>query len=332
LKGLVGLATGTPLTLAYFASRQLRGRIARRLREGNYDLIYVFSSSMAHYVDGEASHPVVMDFVDVDSDKWIQFADKTRPPLAWLYRTEGMRLRSYEAEVARSARLCVLATAAEEALLKSFAPWANTAVIPNGIDLDHFTPVASAVADPTLIFTGAMDYLPNIDAVHYFCSDIYPVVRREVPEVRFLIVGLNPPASVLRLGRLPGVVVTGTVPDVRPFYAQASVCVAPLRIARGVQTKILQGMAMGLPVITTSRGCQGIEARPGQDLLVEDDPIVFATRLVELLRNPTLRCGLGRRARAFVEAHHPWESSLARLEALLRSTAASQPGSMVSPA
>lgn len=332
LKGLVGLATGTPLTLAYFASRQLRGRIARRLSEADYDLIYVSSSSMAHYVDGGASRPVVMDFVDVDSDKWTQFGHKTRPPLTWLYRMEGRRLRSYEAEVARWARVCVLATAAEEALLKSFAPWANTAVIPNGVDLDHLTPVARAVTDPTLIFTGAMDYTPNIDAVHHFCSDIYPRVRKEVPEVRFLIVGLNPPASVLRLGRLPGVVVTGAVPDVRPFYAQASVCVAPLRIARGVQNKILQAMAMGLPVVATRRACEGIEARPERDLLVEDDPEAFATRVVELLRDPVRRVGLGRSARSFVEAHHAWEASLARLDALLRSAAVSQTAPEASPA
>jgi sugar transferase (PEP-CTERM/EpsH1 system associated) len=320
---LLGLATRTPLTLRFFASGKLRGRVAHALHGGDVDLLYVSSSAMAQYVEWRAGIPVVMDFVDIDSDKWLQYSRKSRSPFAWLYRVEGMRLRRYEAAVARSAQLCVLATSVEEALLKAFAPWAHTAVVSNGVDLRHFAPGAGTAQDPTLLFTGAMDYLPNIDAVCYFCTDIFPRVRREVPEARFLIVGLNPAASVLRLSRLPGVVVTGAVPDVRPFYAQASVCVAPLRIARGVQNKVLQAMAMGLPVVATHRASAGIEARPGQELLVEDDPAAFAARIVRLLKDPTARSALGRRARAFVETHHAWEASLAKLDGLLRSTAAS---------
>lgn len=332
INSLLGLVTGIPLTLRYFASKELRDRIARQLREVDYDLIYISSSAMAQYVDWGTETPVVMDFVDVDSDKWTQLGQRTRSPLAWLYRVEGRRLRGYEASVARSARLCVLATAAEEALLKTFAPWAQTAVIPNGVDLKYFAPHEATVHDRVIIFTGAMDYLPNIDAVCYFCTDIYPRIRREVPEVRFFIVGLNPAASVLRLSKLPGVVVTKAVPDVRPFYGRASVCVAPLRIARGVQNKILQAMAMGLPVVATSRACGGITARPEQDLLVEDDPARFAARVVELLKDPAARSAMGRRARAFVESDHAWESSLARLDGLLLSVASSAPNSTVSSA
>jgi sugar transferase (PEP-CTERM/EpsH1 system associated) len=323
LKGLVGFPAGTPLTLSCFASRKLRGRIARRLSEADYDLIYVSSSSMAQYVEGTAA-PVVMDFVDVDSDKWTQYGQRTRPPLAWVYRTEGRRLRRYEAGVARWARLCVLATAAEEALLRSFAPWANTAVVPNGVDLAYYAPNGEGGSEPVLIFTGAMDYRPNIDAVRFFCTDIFPSVRREVPEARFLIVGLNPAPSVCRLASMPGVVVTGAVPDVRPFYAGASVCVAPLRIARGVQNKVLQAMAMRIPVVATRRACEGIAARPGHDVIVEDDPGAFAARVVELLKRPAARAALGRRGRAFVEAHHSWETSLARLDGLLHSASMSR--------
>jgi glycosyltransferase involved in cell wall biosynthesis len=214
----------------------------------------------------------------------------------------------------------VLATPAEEALLKSFAPWANTAVVPNGVDLDYFAPNGRNVAEPTLIFTGAMDYLPNIDAVRYFCDEIYPRVRREVPQTRFLIVGLNPHPSVLQLATLSGVIVTGAVPDVRPFYAQASVCVAPLRMARGVQNKVLQAMAMGLPVVATPCAASGIRAQADRDLLIEEDPVVFAARVVDLLRKAGERAALGQRARAFVEAHHSWESPLSKLDELLRST------------
>lgn len=322
VKGLVGLATGSPLTLGYFGSRKLRDRIVRRMREIPYDLIYVSSSCMAQYVEwGQV--PVVMDYVDVDSDKWTQYGRKTRFPLGWIYRTEGQRLRCYEAAVAWKARLCILATRVEEALLRSFAPWANTAVVPNGVDLKYYAPNGKKGTDPVLIFTGAMDYLPNIDAVHYFSSEIYPRIREEVPEARFLIVGEKPAASVLRLSRLPGVVVTGAVPDVRPFYAKASVAVAPLRIARGIQNKILQAMAMGLPVVATSGACQGIEARPEEGVLIEDDPVTFAARVGGLLKDPVAQVTLGRRARAFVETHHSWAASLTRLDDLLRAVIAS---------
>jgi sugar transferase (PEP-CTERM/EpsH1 system associated) len=319
LKGCVGLVTGRPITLCCFSSYRLRERLSRRLREEAYDLIYVSSGAMAQYVEDARSIPVVMDFVDVDSDKWIQYAERTLPPLAWVYRAEGRRLREYEASVARWARLCVLATGVEETLLRSFAPWANTAVVSNGVDLEHLSPEKRAIDEPILIFTGAMDYLPNIDAVEYFCTDIFPRVRKAIPESRFFIVGQNPAPSVLRLSKIPGVTVTGPVPDVRPFYGRAAVCVAPLRIARGVQNKILQAMAMGLPVIATHRACQGIEAQPGKDLLIADDSEAFAEKTVELLRKPETRAALGQRARSFVEARHSWDASLAKLEDLLHS-------------
>src|SRR5216684_3928695 len=244
LKGLGGLATGGALSVSSFHSRGLRRQVARRSHERPYDLVYAYSGPMAQYARG-LGIPLVMDFVDVDSDKWRQYADHSRPPLSWLYRVEGRRLQAAEADIARWARVCLLATQAEESLLQSFAPWARSAVIPNGIDLAYYEPVAAPAAQPVVMFTGAMDYLPNIDAVCHFCADILPRVRREIPETRFYIVGLNPSPDVLRLASMPGVTVTGKVPDVRPYYARAGVCVAPLRIGRGIQNKVLQGMAMG---------------------------------------------------------------------------------------
>ncbi len=316
LKGLAGLATGSSLTLPYFASRGLHARLARRLASNKYDVVYASSSAMAQYVEG-VDLPLVMDFVDVDSDKWSQYAQHTRPPRSWLYRAEGRRLQACEAEIAETARICLLATAAEEAMLKSFAPGAHTAVIPNGIDVAYYAPMTGEPAQATLLFTGAMDYLPNIDAVCYFCADILPLVRRQIPETRLYIVGLHPAPEVRRLANTPGVFVTGAVPDVRPYYARATVCIAPLRIGRGVQNKVLQAMAMGLPVVASGVAHRGIEAEPGKHLYVEDDPAAFASRLIHLLRSPEERRTLGRQARAFVEAHHAWESSLARMEALV---------------
>jgi sugar transferase (PEP-CTERM/EpsH1 system associated) len=309
-RGLLALATGGCLSVEYFRSRRLARRLAARAAAGPWDLVYVSSSPMARYAAALAgSAPVVLDLVDVDSDKWIQYAARRRPPVSWLHRLEGRRLRRYEAEITRWGRLAVLTTPAEEALLRSFAPWARTAVVPNGVDLDYYAPGEPATA-PTLIFTGAMDYFPNADAVEHFCEEILPRVARAVPGTRFLIVGLNPTPSVRRLAARPGVTVTGAVPDVRPYYRESSVCVAPLRVARGVQNKVLQAMAMGVPVVATAAAAQGIGARPGQHLLVASGPEAFASAVIDLLRDPARRAALGRAGRAFVEASHSWRASL----------------------
>jgi len=320
VKGLTGLATGGPLSLPYFQSRGLRRRLAHRMADVPFDLVYASSTPTAQYARA-LGRPVVMDFVDVDSDKWRQYAERTGPPMSWLYRTEGRRLQAAEADIARWARLCVLATGSEENLLRSFAPWAETTVVPNGIDLEYFRPMERAAVPAAVIFTGAMDYLPNIDAVAYFCHEILPRIRGAIPATRFYIVGLNPSSEVQRLGSIPGVVVTGTVPDVRPFYARAAVCVAPLRIGRGVQNKVLQAMAMGLPVVATGVAQRGLEAKPGTHLHVEDEPVAFAARVVRLLNSPPERTAMGLQGRAFVEAHHAWDASCSRLEGLLGSIA-----------
>jgi sugar transferase (PEP-CTERM/EpsH1 system associated) len=312
-RGLAGLALGRSLSIAYFRSRRLSRRLTRRLRGGGYDAIYVSSSPMVDYVR-RARLPVVMDFVDVDSDKWTQYAAKQRPPRSWAYRLEGRRLRAFEAEAVRWGNRCILATAAEETLLRSFAPWARTSVVPNGVDLDGYGPPADA---PTVIFTGAMDYLPNVDAVEHFCGDIFPAVARAVPGARFLIVGLNPGPAVRRLAELPGVTVTGAVPEVRSYYRQAAVCVAPLRIARGIQNKVLQSMALGVPVVATSAAARGLESRPDEHLLVEDDPARFAQAVISLLGDRDGRRRLAERARGFVERNHSWPAILARIEALV---------------
>jgi polysaccharide biosynthesis protein PslH len=317
-KGALGMARRVPVTLSYFDSPDLRTRVDRLLAEWRPDLIYVSSSSMAPYVEGRSDLPVIMDFVDVDSDKWAQYSRRSRGPARWLYRREADWLRRYEARVATWATCCLLTTRAEEELLRSFAPWARTAVIANGIDLDEFAPARREAVEPVMLFTGAMDYRPNIDAVAFFAERILPAIRRDVPAARFLIVGLNPAPAVVRLGRLPGVTVTGAVPDVRPYYGRAAVAVAPLRIARGIQNKVLQAMAMGVPVVATGLACRGLEVRPGIDLVVEDDPDLFAARTAALLRDTPAQLELGQRARAFVEAHHSWAASLGQLDQVIQ--------------
>jgi glycosyltransferase involved in cell wall biosynthesis len=197
--------------------------------------------------------------------------------------------------------------------------------VANGIDLTYHAPLREEATHPAVLFTGAMDYLPNVDAVQYFCDAILPLVRRELPDTMFLIVGKDPSPEVRRLAGMSGVVVSGSVPDVRPYYARAGVCVAPLRLGRGVQNKVLQGMAMGIPVVATTVAARGIDAQAGRHLEVADEPDGFAAHLVRLLRDPAQRKRLGRNGRGFVEANHAWEGSLARLDGLLAEVARRPP-------
>ena len=315
-RGMAGLVGGGTVTLSYFYSRGLARQLDRRRHGGEFDVVYASSTAMLQYVPSR-DIPLVMDFVDVDSDKWRQYGERRGAPLSWLYRTEARRLQACEGDIARRARVCLLATEVEEQQLRSFAPWAYTAVVPNGIDTVYYSPQPRAIDPPAVIFTGAMDYLPNVDAVQYFCADVLPLIRRDVPEAVFYIVGLNPSGDVRRLAQRAGVVVTGAVPDVRPYYARASVCVAPLRIGRGIQNKVLQGMAMGLPVVASPLAARGVRAEAGVHLEVADGAVAFAGHVTRLLKEPEARRDLGDAGRACVEAHYSWARSLSGLEELI---------------
>jgi sugar transferase (PEP-CTERM/EpsH1 system associated) len=268
---------------------------------------------MAQYVP-VTDAPVIMDFVDVDSDKWRQYGAHFRGPRAWVYRREAERLGAEEVAAARVAARCVVATEREAALLRGLAPWAPISVVPNGVDLEYFAPPAAPGGDPTIVFTGAMDYFPNVDGAGFFAERILPRVRGAAPEARFVVVGKNPAPAVRRLSARAGVTVTGAVPDVRPYLGQAAVAVAPLRVARGIQNKLLEAMAMGRPTVATGRAHEGLEARPGEDLLVEDRPEAFADAVVGLLRSAELRERIGRSGRRFVERRHAWSASMAELD------------------
>jgi sugar transferase (PEP-CTERM/EpsH1 system associated) len=312
-RALLHLASGGSATVAYFQSPELEARVATALAQP-VDLVIVSSSAMAPYVPRHVSAPVIVDFVDVDSDKWLQYGRSLPFYKAWLFRLEGARLRRCELAAAQRAAASLVATRPEAALLGSFAPWAPTTVIPNGVDLEYFTPPARPADGATIVFTGAMQYVPNVDAVRHFCDAILPRVRARCPDSRFVIVGKDPAPAVQRLGSRPGVIVTGAVPDVRPFVRSAAVAVAPLRIARGVQNKILEAMAMGVAVVATGKAHEGLDARPGEHLFVEDDPARFADAVVRLLGSRGLRDQVGRAGRRFVEASHSWAASMAELD------------------
>jgi sugar transferase (PEP-CTERM/EpsH1 system associated) len=316
---LFALFTNKPLSVASFYSRALARKIARRLRSERFDRIFVSCSAMTEYVRHVSDIPKVVDFVDVDSEKWRLYADYRPFPLSWIYRLEAKRLARYEEEIVQGFDHSLFISDREVALFQQRVKNRPISFIGNGVRLDYFSPQDKSCADqPFIVFTGVMDYFPNIDAARYFCEEVFPLIRGALPDAHFYIVGRNPSWQVGKLGCQPQVTVTGAVPDIRPYLKKAMIAVVPLRIAGGVQNKILEAMAMGLPVVGTSKAFQGIHATVTDGIRIADEPKEFARQVLMLLKDPRLRRQCSLQARRYVERYHCWEDYGAHLDQLLR--------------
>lgn len=324
LKSLTGLLTGEALTLAYYRSEGMQQWVQAMASQHSLQASVVFSSAMAQYAQPLAPQvPMLVDFVDVDSAKWTQYAPAHRWPLSMLYRREGQRLLAYEREVAAQARRSYFVTPNETALFVSQAPECRDKVqsLSNGVDADFFAPDPQrpspfAPDEQAVVFTGAMDYWPNIDGVSWFVAEMLPRLRAHWPRARFYIVGRSPTAQVQALAG-EHVVVTGTVPDVRPYLQHAAAVVAPLRVARGIQNKILEAMAMQQAVITVNSCADAIGATPEQGLLRAETPDGFVQALQPLLDIPGHAAEVGLCARAYVERGFSWQAHLSGIDACL---------------
>lgn len=316
------LLAGRPLSPAFFASEELQAGIARRAALRAFDVAVSFSSSTGPYVAGLAT-PFVADFVDLDSRKWALYAAARPWPLSRLYALEEGRLLRYERELAGQAYRTLVRTEAERQDCVRLIPGGRFEVLRNGVDLDYFVPAAAPATALGVVFTGVMDYFPNVEAVRFFCGEVWPLVIREEPRATFTIVGSRPTHAVRALARHPGVVVTGFVPEVLPFLHGARLAVAPLRLARGVQNKVLEAMAAGLPVVATRAAFRGVGCSEGEGVLVAEAPEELAALVLRLLRDPALALEQGAAGRRYVERHHRWEDALAVLEQILRDAAAS---------
>jgi sugar transferase (PEP-CTERM/EpsH1 system associated) len=331
LRSLAGLLTHQALGLRYYRDVGLQAWVNRTLVNHKIDATIIFSSVMAQYVSsasGGTLPPMLVDFVDVDSAKWTQYATNRKWPLSWLYRREGERLLAYERAVAIRAQRSFFVTENETTLFREMAPESanRIGVISNGVDADYFSPdpaftspfAGSSVHldEIPLVFTGAMDYWPNIDAVTWFVQRILPGLLRAWPQLRFYIVGRSPSPAVLGLVS-SSVVVTGTVPDVRPFLQHAAVVVAPLRVARGIQNKILEAMAMARPVVASQSCVEAIDARSGEDLISASDATDFVREIDALLKAPTHATAVGRSGRQRVLQTYSWDAHLGRLDKYL---------------
>jgi sugar transferase (PEP-CTERM/EpsH1 system associated) len=317
MRSLPYLLTVTPLTVPYFYSAELQREIDKALSLVSYDRIFVYCSAMAQYVTSAGSIPMVMDLVDVDSEKWTQYAAHTSFPFSIVYRREGWTLQIYERTVCERASCVLVSTEREAQLARRIAPGALVQVLPNGVDTEYFKPAPEASRESAVIFTGDMGYFPNEEAVIYFARQVLPLIRREVADVRFLIVGRNPGRRVQDLSKIGGVEVTGFVPDVRTWLAKARVAVAPFTITAGIQNKILESMAFGLPVVATSRATQGL-SRPVAGMVDTGDTAEeLASKAVVLLRDSELACSKGVDGRRLVMENYSWATAIERLLRLL---------------
>lgn len=323
LRSLTGLVTGRPLTLPYYRDRRMERWVKARLSQGVRRAL-VYSSSMAQYLLPYQEVHRIIDFVDMDSDKWRQYAGSHPFPLSLLYRREAARLFAFERSVARAFAASLFVSPAEAELFRRQAPESAARVfaISNGVDTEYFSPQASLPSpyppgEQAVVFTGAMDYWANVDAVCWFAEAVWPALSAAHPAAVFYIVGARPEARVRALAGLPRVVVTGAVADVRPYLAHARLAVAPLRIARGIQNKVLEAMAMARATVVSPQALEGIAARPGEEVAVADGAGEFLSRCAALLADPARAEVLGRRARARVLADYGWDAHLARLDGLL---------------
>jgi sugar transferase (PEP-CTERM/EpsH1 system associated) len=310
------LLEGKPVSLTLFDSPRMREFVSQVLALPKLESVFTFSGQMAQFVPERLRQRFVMDFVDMDSAKFAAYAD-AGGPLAAVHRREAARLFAFEREVAARADVSLLVSEAEAGLFRARAglPQADIRALPNGVDVDFYRPGttdAAAAPNPLIVFTGQMDYAPNVDAARWFAREVLPLV----PGATFAIVGRNPAAAVKALGS-DRVLVTGEVPDVRTWLAAADIVAAPLRLARGIQNKVLEAMAAGRPVVASPAAFEGIEAEPGRDLLVADGARAQATAIRDLLADPARAAAIGASARRRMEEAYRWDARLAPLESLV---------------
>ena len=311
------LPVTTPSSMGYFYSPALAQRVRRRLADQKWDLIFVHCSSVAQYVQHVRDVPKLLDFGDMDSQKWIEYANYKPFPISWGYRFEGAKMMRAEKRLARRFDVCTATTRAEWQTLEDYGTGAATDWFPNGVDSDFFCPADEPYDADTLSFIGRMDYYPNQECMSRFCDQVWPLLRARRPDLKLLIVGADPSPAMSKLGERPGVTVTGSVPDVRPYVRKSAAMVAPLAIARGTQNKILEAMAMGVPVVTSRVAAAGVDADAGAHLVVADSPREQADAIIKLLDSPAERHRLALAGRQRVLSHHAWAQSMKRLDGII---------------
>lgn len=317
LRMVARLPTATPSSMGYFYAPELRRRVRELHRRHRYDAVFVHCSSVAQYAVGLERTAKVLDFGDMDSQKWLEYANYKPYPLSTGYWWEGVKLARAERRLAHQFDLCTATTKAELATLNQLAPGISSDWFPNGVDHQFFSPDGEDYDAEAISFIGRMDYYPNQECMLRFCHEVMPLIRQRRPNAKLFIVGAEPIPAIRKLAELPNVTVTGSVKDVRPYVLRSAVMVAPLAIARGTQNKILEAMAMAVPVVTSTVAAAGVDVVPGEHLLVADGAAECAQATLRLMDDRAVRQRLAEAGRARVISHHHWPTSMARLDGIL---------------
>jgi sugar transferase (PEP-CTERM/EpsH1 system associated) len=322
LKALLALCSSGPMTMRYFHSARLRRKVREALTRDAFDVAVAYSSGMIPYLL-DAGVPLAIDFVDLDSQKWLQYASSTPPPLKWIYGLEGRRLFAYEKMASARAEASIVVTPQEGRVLAEQGAPRRLEAVPLGVDIEHYrreTPEAEELAGravPRIIFVGFMAYRPNYEAVLRIARGILPSIRARVPDVQLLVVGAGPPRAVRDLHDGCAVIVTGRVADTRPYLKAADVALIPLSLGRGIQTKVLEAMAMQRPVVLSRQAAIGVSAKSGRDYIVCETDAALADAVVGLLENREKARAIGAAGHRFVKEHFNWEDKLNRYEKIL---------------
>lgn len=329
LKSLKGLLTGEALSFPYYESKSLGRWVDKTSKAVNPVLNFGFSGQVAPFLmrPSAAKAPTVIDFVDVDSDKWAQYATGKSFPMSWVYAREAEKLAVAESEIAHAVAASIFVSEAEADLFRRRSRLGKDRVIGirNGVDLEWFDPSASLpnpyLSDhgdaPILVFAGAMDYWANVDAVKWFADDVLPRILATRGDAQFVICGSKPTAEVQALGERSHITVTGRVEDIRPYVASATISIASLRIARGIQNKVLEAMALARPVVCTPQALEGIDAVPGADLALADTADAFADAVLDLIATPARAHVMGEQARERMVEAYGWPAQMAALDRIL---------------
>jgi polysaccharide biosynthesis protein PslH len=319
-RALWSFARGFTITEGAFHSPELCDQLRQWVGDSRYHVVLASASSLVPYLRLKELEgvPAVVDLVDVDSQKWLDYARGCRGPRAWLYRIEGRRLRRLEHDTTAWARGTLLVSEAETNLFRQTCDALGVYTVTNGVDLSYFRPNEAAVeTDLTCVFVGALDYRPNIDGACWFCRHVWPEILRRRPSARFRLVGRRPVPEVRRLADLPGVELVGQVPDVRPYLYGAALVVVPLRLARGVQNKVLEALAMGKATVASPQSLAGLRTGGPVPVLTASTTTEWVECVVRLMDDPALRLRLGSDGRRYVEESHRWDRCLEPLGSIL---------------
>lgn len=298
-----------PVALAEYASIEMQAALKRLADSGRFEVAHVDQIYLAQYADDLAPLPAVLTHHNVEAigqRRALQSRCDRYSPRWWAAWLEYRRWRRFELATSRRFDALAVVSPQEAVYFKTHVTDVSIFIVPNGVDTSYFQPMHQPTNETTLLYTGRMDYLPNVDAMLWFCQEILPLIRGKQPQATLTIVGRDPVPEVQALANLPGVIVTGTVTDVRPYFTQAAVYITPLRLGAGTRLKVLEAMAMGIPVVSTRLGCEGLEVSSGEDIVIADEAECFAAEVVRLLGDTTAQTVLSGRARQTVEQRYDW--------------------------